>query len=52
MGRAKDTPYEIKPLNINAEGLTYMKMLQNYKFTMTYEGGIGLAAGTGSVYTA
>jgi len=38
LGRAKDTPYEIQPLNINAEGLTYIKMLQDYKFTMTYKG--------------
>lgn len=37
-GRAKDTPYEIKQLNINAEGLTYMKMLQDYKFSMTHNG--------------
>ena len=36
--QAKDTPYEIQPLNINAEGLTYMKMLQDNKFTMTYKG--------------
>jgi hypothetical protein len=38
LGRAKATPYEIKQLNINAEGLTYMKMLQDYKFSMTYKG--------------
>jgi hypothetical protein len=38
LGRVKDTPYEIKKLNINAEGLTYMKMLQDYKFTMTHDG--------------
>jgi hypothetical protein len=38
LGRAKDTPYEIKQLNINAEGLTYMKMLQDYKFSMTHQG--------------
>ncbi len=38
LGRAKDTPYEIKQLNINAEGLTYMKMLQDYKFSMTHDG--------------
>lgn len=36
LGRVKDTPYEIKKLNINAEGLTYMKMLQDYKFNMTH----------------
>jgi hypothetical protein len=38
LGRAKDTPYEIKALNINAEGLTHMKMLQDYRFSMTHEG--------------
>jgi hypothetical protein len=38
LGRAKDTPYEIKKLNINAESLTYMKMLQDYKFSMTHKG--------------
>jgi len=38
LGRAKDTPYEIKQLNINAEGMTYMKMLQDYKFSMTHNG--------------
>jgi hypothetical protein len=38
LGRVKDTPYEIKQLNINAEGLTYMKMLQDYKFSMTHNG--------------
>ena len=37
-GRVKDTPYEIKQLNINAEGLTYMKMLQDYRFSMTHHG--------------
>ena len=37
-GRAKDTPCEIKQLNINAESLTYMKMLQDYKFSMTHKG--------------
>ncbi|MFZ2630168.1 MAG: GSU2403 family nucleotidyltransferase fold protein [Desulfosalsimonadaceae bacterium] len=37
-GRVKDTPYEIKQLNINAEGLTYMKMLQDYRFSMTHQG--------------
>ena len=36
LGRIKDTPYEIKKLNINAEGLTYMKMLQDYRFSMTH----------------
>lgn len=38
LGRAKDTPYEIRQLNINAEGLAYMKMLQDYKFSMSHEG--------------
>lgn len=38
LGRVKDMPYEIKHLNINAEGLTYMKMLQDYKFSMTHDG--------------
>jgi hypothetical protein len=38
LGRAKATPYEVKQLNINAEGLTYMKMLQDYKFCMTHKG--------------
>jgi hypothetical protein len=38
LGRAKDTPCEIKQLNINAESLTYMKMLQDYKFSMTHKG--------------
>jgi hypothetical protein len=34
--RAKATPCDIKQLNINAESLTYMKMLQDYKFSMTH----------------
>lgn len=38
LGRAKDKPHEIKQLNINAESLTYMKMLQDYKFSMTHKG--------------
>jgi len=38
LGRAKDKPHEIKQLNINAESLTYMKMLQDYKISMTYKG--------------
>ncbi|MFZ1987400.1 MAG: GSU2403 family nucleotidyltransferase fold protein [Desulfatitalea sp.] len=38
LGRVKDTPHEIKQLNINAESLTYMKMLQDYKFSMTHKG--------------
>ena len=36
LGRAKETPYEIKKLNIKAEGLTYMKMLQDFTFVMTH----------------
>ncbi|PIE71614.1 MAG: hypothetical protein CSA22_01965 [Deltaproteobacteria bacterium] len=36
LGRPKDTPYEIKKLNVNAEGLAYMKMLQDYKFSMQH----------------
>lgn len=38
LGRAKDKPCEIKQLNINAESLTYMKMLQDHKFSMTHDG--------------
>ena len=38
LGRVKNRPYEIKKLNINAEGLTYMKMLQDYTFAMTHNG--------------
>lgn len=38
LGRAKDTPCEIKQLNINAESLTYMKMLQDHKFSMIHDG--------------
>lgn len=38
LGRAKEKPYEIKKLNINAEGLTYTKMLQDFKFSMEYKG--------------
>ncbi len=38
LGRVKDTPYEIKKLNINAEGMSYMKMLQDCKFSMTHSG--------------
>ena len=38
LGRAKDKPYEIKELNINAEGLTHMTMLQEHKFSMTHKG--------------
>jgi len=38
LGRLKDSPYEIRQLNINAEGLTHMKMLQDFKFSMIHEG--------------
>ena len=38
LGRVKDTPYEIKQLNINAEGLSYMKMLQDFTFSMSHNG--------------
>jgi hypothetical protein len=38
LGRAKDAPCEIKQLNINAESLTYMKMLQDHKFSMIHDG--------------
>lgn len=38
LGRAKDKPYEIKKLNVNAEGLTFMKMLQDFKFRMEHNG--------------
>ena len=38
LGRAKDTPHEIRQLNINAESLTYMKMLQDHKINMTHDG--------------
>lgn len=38
LGRVKDTPQEIKQLNINAESLSYLKMLQDYKFSMTHKG--------------
>ncbi|MDA8139232.1 MAG: GSU2403 family nucleotidyltransferase fold protein [Desulfobacteraceae bacterium] len=37
-GRAKETPYEIMQLNIIAEGLAYMKMLQDHKFSMVHKG--------------
>ena len=38
LGQAKDTPHEIRQLNINAESLTYMKMLQDHKINMTHDG--------------
>lgn len=37
LGRVKETPYEIKKLNINAEGLSYIKRLQDYKFAMIHK---------------
>jgi len=36
LGRMKSTPYEIKKLNINAEGLRYLTLLQDYKFQMEH----------------
>ncbi|MGE0085502.1 MAG: GSU2403 family nucleotidyltransferase fold protein, partial [Desulfococcaceae bacterium] len=36
LGRGIETPYEIKKLNINAEGLRYLTLLQDFKFQMTY----------------
>ena len=38
LGRGKVTPYEIKKLNINAEGLRYLKPLQDFKFKMKHDG--------------
>ncbi|QTA82610.1 Nucleotidyltransferase domain-containing protein [Desulfonema limicola] len=38
LGRGKDSPYEIKKLNINAEGLRYMTLLQDFKFQMKHAG--------------
>jgi hypothetical protein len=38
LGRAKDMPHEIRQLNINAESMTYMKMLQDHKINMTHDG--------------
>lgn len=37
LGRGKSKPYEIKKYNINAEGLRYLKLLQDFKFQMKHE---------------
>lgn len=37
LGRGKDTPYSIKQLGINAEGLRYLTLLQNYCFEIKHE---------------
>jgi hypothetical protein len=37
-GRGKDTPYSIKQLHVNAEGLRYLNLLQAYSFEMTHKG--------------
>lgn len=37
LGRGKSRPYEIKKYNINAEGLRYLKLLQDFKFQMKHE---------------
>lgn len=37
IGREKDGPHEIKSLNLNAEGLRYMNILQDFKFRMEYD---------------
>jgi hypothetical protein len=37
LGRGKDGPYEIRKLNINAEGLRYMTLLRDYIFHMIYK---------------
>ena len=38
LGRGKDTPYSIKTLHLNAEGLRYLNLLQKYSFTMQHTG--------------
>jgi hypothetical protein len=38
LGRGKDSPYSIKQLGINAEGLRYLTLLQNYCFEIKHEG--------------
>ncbi len=38
IGRGKDTPYSIKQLHINAEGLRYLDLFQTYNFEMTHKG--------------
>jgi hypothetical protein len=37
-GRGQDTPCTIKNLNINAEGLRYLNLLQNHNFEMQHDG--------------
>ncbi len=37
LGRGKSKPYEIEKYNINAEGLRYLKLLQDFKFQMKHE---------------
>jgi len=37
-GRGQDTPYTIKNLHINAEGLRYLNLLQNHNFEMQHDG--------------
>jgi hypothetical protein len=37
LGRGKSRPYEIEKYNINAEGLRYLKLLQDFKFQMKHE---------------
>lgn len=41
LGRSKDTPYSIKALKLNAEGLRYLNILQNFTLTMKH-GGISI----------
>ena len=36
LGREKGTPYEIRQFHINAEGLRYLILLQDYKFQMEH----------------
>lgn len=38
LGRGKDAPYSIKQLGVNAEGLRYLTLLQNYRFAIKHEG--------------
>ena len=37
LGRGKSKPYEIEKYNINAEGLRYLTLLQDFKFQMKHE---------------
>jgi len=37
LGRGKSRPYEIKKYNINAEGLRYLTILQDFKFQMKHK---------------